>query len=221
MQQYRIYSFDLWLTLIRSNPVFKDARADYIFGHHNPKNIPLYQIKDIIRRVDLSCNHANEVCGRNISHREMYSMVLYQMLYTDHTTAVIDKLCARVEELFLLFPPQIYSDDTIPTLKALNKNGGRLALLSNTGFIPGITLTKWMKTTELADILRFCFYSDQIGYSKPDINAFKRVKSVVGSYDKACHIGDNPVADYAGAIHAGFDAVLINSNDKTIKDLLL
>lgn len=219
MQQYESYSFDLWLTLIRSNPAFKQARAQYLFEQHNPKRLLVSQIADIIRRVDLSCNHANEVCGRNISHREMYSMVLYQMLYTDHTAAVIDKLCDDVEQLFLTYPPQVYSDDTIQTLRTLKYDGRRILLLSNTGFIPGATISKWMQTTDFASIFNWRYYSDEIGYSKPNPKAFNELKYVgMGSL---CHVGDNPVADYAGAIHAGFDAFLINSNDKTIKDLLL
>lgn len=218
MQQYENYSFDLWLTLIRSNMLFKVSRAQYIYEQHNPKRLPLHQITDIIRRVDLSCNHANEVCGRNISHREMYSMVLYQIAYTNHTAAVIDKLCDDVEQLFLKYPPEIYSEDTIQTLRTLKYDGRRIWLLSNTGFISGATISKWMQTTDLAYIFNHCYYSDEIGYSKPNRNAFDKLKYV--GMNNLCHVGDNPVADYAGAIHAGFDAFLINSNDKTIKDLI-
>src|SRR5690348_14119191 len=35
------YSFDLWLTLIRSNPAFKRERAQYFFHHHNGKAKPV------------------------------------------------------------------------------------------------------------------------------------------------------------------------------------
>ena len=29
------YSFDLWLTLIKSNPLFKPARIEYFFENYN------------------------------------------------------------------------------------------------------------------------------------------------------------------------------------------
>jgi len=36
MPYYRHYSFDLWLTLIKSNPGFKAERAHYFFENYNP-----------------------------------------------------------------------------------------------------------------------------------------------------------------------------------------
>jgi putative hydrolase of the HAD superfamily len=76
---YQHFSFDLWLTLIRSNPAFKEKRASYFHQHFNYHNQSLEGVKRVFRQVDIMCNLINEKTGKNIDADEMYLMVLSMM----------------------------------------------------------------------------------------------------------------------------------------------
>ena len=53
MKTYKHYSFDLWLTLIKSNPTFKKERALFFHKHLNAagksleENTPLFMFRRI------------------------------------------------------------------------------------------------------------------------------------------------------------------------------
>src|SRR5690242_9186347 len=87
---YQHFSFDLWLTLIRSNPAFKDKRAEYFHQHFNYSNMPLEGVKHTFRQVDIMCNLINEKTGKNIDADEMYLMVLSTMNDGDKAVWNID-----------------------------------------------------------------------------------------------------------------------------------
>ena len=64
MSRFRHYSFDLWLTLIKSNPAYKPERAGIFYRDYNSLNKSLEEIAAIFRQVDLMCNAINEKTGK-------------------------------------------------------------------------------------------------------------------------------------------------------------
>jgi putative hydrolase of the HAD superfamily len=228
MKRYKHYSFDLWLTLIKSNPEFKLQRAKYLYENYNPLNHTLEKVQSIIREVDIMCNHINEVTGKSIDAFEMYAMVLYKMGYGNKHVGIIEKIYDHTIELFYYYPPTLYDNNTLEILQELKKAGSTISLTSNTGFIKGEELIKIFRNLGVMDLLSFTLFSDECNISKPDMWIFRSMCAKayqlrgIGqiSYEDIIHIGDNPFADIKGAIAAGINAFQINSNDKTIKDLL-
>ena len=76
MQYYRHYSFDLWLTLIKSNPAFKTERTRIFFEDYNIAGKSIEEVAAAFRRVDLLGNAINERTGKNIDSDELYLMVI-------------------------------------------------------------------------------------------------------------------------------------------------
>jgi len=225
MNQYKHYSFDLWLTLIRSNPDFKQERAKIFHARYNPLNKSLAEVVTIFRNVDLMCNSINERTGKNIDADEMYLMVISNMNDYDPGFAAVDteELYREMERLLFNYMPHVYCGNTAGILNKLKEGDSTVSLLSNTGFIRGATLRKVLKALEIEQYMDFQLYSDEVRLSKPNKAFFqlmlgqvnRRYNGRIGPHE-IVHIGDNPVADIYGANQLGIKSVLINSNQQTI-----
>ncbi|WP_443946777.1 HAD family hydrolase [Pedobacter sp. AW1-32] len=229
MAFYKHYSFDLWLTLIKSNPSFKQERAAYFHQKFNPKNKPLEEVIIIFRRVDLMVNAINEKTGKNVDADEMYLMVISMMNdFEVHFQIDLPTLELEMEELLLNHMPLIYSDSTLETLSALKNNSiSTTNILSNTGFIRGKTLRKVVYHLGIDCFIDFQLYSDEVRMSKPNPGFFQLMLDGINrdihsdiKLSEILHVGDNPVADIGGAEAAGIHSLLINSNDLSILNLL-
>jgi putative hydrolase of the HAD superfamily len=231
MSYYQHYSFDLWLTLIKSNPGYKAERTRIFHRDFNPTNKSIEEVAKAFRQVDLMCNAVNESTGKNIDSDEMNLMVI--SLINDNQLNLNDidtgKLYTDMEVLVLSYPPVVYSPVTIEVLDHLKQKGGStISLLSNTGFIKGALLKKILVELKMDQYFDFQLYSDEAGMSKPNpaffylmlqhIKQINKGKDI--SLDKIIHIGDNPKADIEGATTAGIKSMLINSNKQSILNLI-
>ena len=214
------YSFDLWLTLIKSNPLFKPARVEYFFENYNFSKKNKIEIKKIFRKVDLMCNLINEKVGKNVDAMEMYLMVLYLLDEKDHGIDAIEmaELYQQMEELVLENTPILLNQNIRPTLIKIREQGATTSILSNTGFIKGTTLRKVLTKLKILDLFDFVIFSDEIDLSKPndkiyellynEVKVLKKSNSI--KKEKIVHIGDNYTADYLGAKDFGFNAVFVD-----------
>jgi len=228
LPEIKHYSFDLWLTLIRSHPDFKPERAKLFTLKYNPLGKSYDEVLAIFRHIDDLCNAINEKTGRNISSEEMYLMVLSDLTGSLDVIKSIDTaaLYAEVEELVLNYCPLLYDDtvfDFLATLKV--KTNATCSILSNTAFIKGSTLRKVLKKLEIYSFFDFQIYSDEQELSKPNpalfAIAFDEASKLHSTLLKMeiMHIGDNPIADLKGAQQFGFEATLIHSNDRKLVDI--
>ncbi|MVN90424.1 HAD family hydrolase [Mucilaginibacter aquatilis] len=227
MPHYKHYSFDLWLTLIKSNPLFKQRRSLYFYENYNSLQKTLSEVEAIFRQVDVMCNCINERTGKNIDADEMYLMVISQMhnnqinLHSINT----DELYQRMEALLFENLPKVYCDNTVAVLAAIKDSGASINILSNTGFIKGSTLRQILQQLGISQYIDFHLYSDELGISKPNPKFFQLMIDQAAILNTSItlkdivHIGDNPIADIAGAEAMGLNAILINSNQKSITSL--
>lgn len=223
MKRYKHYSFDLWLTLIRSNPEFKHQRARVFYDRYNPLRKSFEEVVTIFRNIDLMCNSINERTGKNIDADEMYLMVISMLNDFDPTFAPVDLgvLYDQMEELVFAYMPQIYCENTAGLLCSL-KEQATVSLLSNTGFIKGSTLRKVLNALDIGRYFDFQLYSDEVRLSKPNLAFFQlMLDQLKGHHEEIhlsdiLHVGDNPVADILGADQIGIHSLLINSNQQPI-----
>lgn len=229
MRYYKHYSFDLWLTLIKSNPLFKLRRTEIFYRQFNPGKKSVEQVAEIFRQVDIMCNTINEKTGKNIDADEMYLMVI--SMISDFTIDLddinLEPLNRQMNELLFSHVPLLYSDETADTLAYLKQRQAcTISILSNTGFIKGSTLREVLKIIGINHFFDFQLYSDEAGFSKPNQNFFSLMFNKVRGLHKNCtandiiHIGDNYKADIEGATLAGMNYLLVNSNHISIKTLL-
>lgn len=229
MNIYQHYSFDLWLTLIKSNPLFKQERTQYFFNHLNHQHKTIEEVARIFRRVDLMCNAINEKTGGNIDAEEMYLMVISELNDGSLSFKDIDLagLYQEMEVLVLKYLPVVYCSETVNTLRKIKEvPGSTISLLSNTAFIKGSTLRLVLQQLELDQFFDFQLYSDETGMSKPNEKLFRMMLDTVAAHRKETiapkeiiHIGDNEQADIHGANVTGISTLLINANNQCISSL--
>ncbi|RYE23669.1 MAG: HAD family hydrolase [Sphingobacteriales bacterium] len=227
MVPYKHYSFDLWLTLIKSNPRFKKQRSIYFHQQFNSLSRPLEEVEHIFRQVDVMCNTINERTGKNIDADEMYLMVISQINRASFSLHDVDMnaLYQTMEVLLLENAPLLYCDNTANVLSHLKDKSAGLNILSNTGFIKGITLRKVLSMLGIIDHFDFQLYSDETGYSKPNKLFFDMMLQQANGLrnltpTEIIHVGDNSHADIGGAKTIGIHSLLINSNNTFITKLL-
>ncbi|GAB3742283.1 HAD family hydrolase [Spirosoma lituiforme] len=230
---YRHYSFDVWLTLIRSNPNFRRERTAYFDHYFNPLGRSLNQVDELIREVDLTCTRINELVGKNIDSLELV-LLMAQRLGTDLNQLTRERLIGVQQDLSQLFqeyPPQLIDKEIPLVLSTLRAKGITLSLLSNTGLIRGASLRQYWDKLGIGELFSFQLYSDEVGLSKPNPAFYAML------YQKArqlseyqfdslqsksiIHIGDNPVADEAGARAAQLSTFLIHPDKPKFRKLLL
>jgi putative hydrolase of the HAD superfamily len=228
MEKIRHVSFDLWMTLIRSNPSFKAKRAVLFRSFFSLDAYPQERVDAVLREVDVLVNNMNEMTGRNVHTFETYLLCLH-LLGTDIKKVPPDKLeefYSLSEVLFFENAPLHLYPETDQLLAALQEQGITSSLLSNTGFIQGRTLRKLMTIWGWDTHFSFQLYSDETGYSKPDAQMFNRLLDKAGALHtlllpaQVWHLGDNPLADVLGAQQVGISATLTDAVINPLNKLL-
>lgn len=213
--EYQHLSFDLWLTLIKSNPEFKNKR-NLLFKDFFEVDCTIEKVTEVVRYYDVLCNNINEKTGLNIDTFEIYYLIL-NALNVNISDIEIEKLSQFYKEtelLFMKFKPDLIYPRIQLLLNEIVEQEKTISVLSNTAFIKGVTLRKLISYYELENFFSFQIYSDETGFSKPNKEIFQLVYNQIESLKslekkEVLHIGDNKIADYNGAIEFGFDALLI------------
>ena len=215
-------SFDLWFTLIKSHPEFKERRAKFLQKEFNPFGYSAKKIMEIVQSVDKVSDRLNEINGKKVPAEWMYRRILHKLGYdpNDVKDDVCTKIKLKVNELFMTYPPDFLNGSVQPILQTLKDEGYRLNISSNTGFIEGTTIVATLKSLNIFEYFEFCIFSDEIRLSKPSPRFFEKVFEQT-SFEKweVLHVGDNFKADYEGAVNYGFKALHINNQQYTINDI--
>lgn len=217
LYKYRHISFDLWLTLIKSNPEFKDKR-NLLFKDFFCINKSIDEVAAVIRKFDVLTNSINEKVCCNFNTYEIYYLIL-DALGVDiekYSGNDLDAFYSKTEGLLMEYKPLLLSDDIPQTLALLHERGITMNILSNTAFIKGSSLRKILSHYGLTHYFTFQAYSDETGFSKPGIEMYQYayteiLKSSTIQKNEILHVGDNRISDYNGAKRFGFDAYLITN----------
>ncbi|MFN4365682.1 HAD family hydrolase [Chryseobacterium hispalense] len=208
------FSFDLWLTLIKSHPEFKVKRVELFSSFFDVKR-PIDEVAKIVKYYDDLCNSINEVIGENVDTFEIYLLILHAL---EVDIKQIDKVqlntfYQKSEDLFLEYKPVVIFENLHQFFDEIKNQGKTINILSNTGFIKGKTMRKFLMNENLDQYIDFHIYSDETNCSKPDPRIFQEVRNLLNNKDldsaQILHIGDNPIADYKGAKDFGFNAHLL------------
>ena len=208
------FSFDLWLTLIKSHPEFKTKRVELFSSFFDVKK-PIEEVSKVVKYYDDLCNSINEVIGGNVDTFEIYLLIL-SALNVDLkqlNKEILTDFYLRSEKLFLEYKPVVIFENLHDFFDEIKNQGKTINILSNTGFIKGRTMRKFLIEENLDQYIDFHIYSDEINYSKPNPLIFQEVRKLIKNQDltmdQILHIGDNPIADYKGAKDFGFNAHLL------------
>lgn len=208
------FSFDLWLTLIKSHPEFKAKRVELFSSFFNVEK-PIDEVAKAVKYYDDLCNNINEVIGGNVDTFEIYLLILNSLNVDikQLNQANLNEFYQKSEDLFLEYKPVVIFHELHNFFDEIKNQGKTINILSNTGFIKGKTMRKFLMNENLDQYIDFHIYSDEIKCSKPNPLVFQEVKNQIRNQElqmeQILHIGDNPIADYKGAKDFGFSAHLL------------
>ena len=215
LSQAKHFSFDLWLTLIASNPKFKPKR-DQLFKDFFSIEKSIEDVGKVLRQFDILANKISEITGVHFDANQIYCLALKELKVDIEkiSSEELNLFQYEVEHLFIQNKPMLIDPNIKNLFQKIRNQNKTMSLLSNTAFIKGKQLKNVLQDYDLSSYFEFQIYSDEIGFSKPnkevfdvlfkEINKIKTIKK-----NEIMHIGDNKIADYNGAIDYGFKAILI------------
>lgn len=167
--------------------------------------------------------HTPEVAHPDLSDAETWWEHVGTLLTRAYRAAGIrperaETLTRRARSAYLDHTRWRVFQDTVPMLASLQERGWRHIILSN--FVP--ELSQLVDRLGLAPHFDAVLTSAVVGYEKPHPEAFRLGLEAAGHPDEVWMIGDNPVADVAGAEAAGIRAILVRrqtANGRSSSDL--
>ncbi|WP_373707950.1 HAD family hydrolase [Kaistella sp.] len=215
ISKFSHFSFDLWLTIIRSNPEFKGKR-DRLLKEFFSLDQDLDEIRKEVRYYDLLFNRISEKTGFHIQREVAFLLILKTLGKNEEeiTTESLSTFFTEVDRLFLEYRPVLLWENIEEILIKIKDAGKTANVLSNTAFIHGQSLVKVLDDLGLSTYFSFMIFSDIEKVSKPNPKIFETVCRKVNEFQtvnksEILHIGDNIIADFEGAKNFGFEAKLI------------
>jgi len=206
-------SFDVWMTLLRSNPNFKPTRNQLIKSFFSLNN-SIEEINDVMIYYDRLFTKMNEITGKQLDWQEVILLVINHLGKDISTISapMFQTFYAEAEAIFWKYPPVLLYANLRETLSLAKQNRNiSFNILSNTGFIEGRTLSAYFAQQGLESCFDFQLYSDEIQLSKPNPLVFEAVFAAAQKIKplekkQILHVGDNLVADGNGASDFGFSS---------------
>lgn len=213
MQKIKTISFDLWNTLIKSNPEFKKER-NFIISKYC--NFDIETINSTFNNVKKDLDGIVEKFGISFTSEQAYAKVFNILNIDKNKFRIIKNAC---DMLFIEHLPLIISN-TENILDNLSKKY-ELVISSNTLFVSSAVLKTSLEHLRLDKYFHHMYFSDKLGVSKPHINFFKEVHiNSTSLINEILHVGDNTITDIAGASEYGFEiyefSKLYNNNINTL-----
>lgn len=226
-------SFDLWMTVIKSNPNFKPQLIALLSKELKQ---PHEYVELLLRNMKYYYIQLDEITGRHSDFIEQMHY-LYSHCNIRLTKEELEEksliVYSKIEEIFLNDPPSLFDEYTKDVLQTLKDKEVTTNILSNTGIIQGRTLTKALNLLKADDLFNELIYSDECGYAKPNEEIFKKIYKYWDDdsfykqnfldndiyEENILHIGDNIIAD-GGCVKCGMQYLQINSNSNNITKVL-
>ncbi len=196
-------SFDLWGTLITSNPSYKaqrNALLNEVFG----VNVSPEDLRTGKGMVD----EISEASGIQLTYAQTIAVMLGgQLKITDKK--LFDQNVNHFKKMNIALVkdhgPKLISDKILPLLEELKASGYRMNVLSNTSIIPGEMLRLNLGYLGIRDYFDYLFFSDEVGMAKPNLDLYSyMINTMQVHHSKIIHIGDNPNADNGASLIRSF-----------------
>lgn len=196
-------SFDLWGTLITSNPNYRDRRNKLLEEIFHVDLLP-----DELRRGKVMVDEISELTGRQLDYPQTVTLMLgLNTKWIDRERFLKNVELFRKENTLLVREDNpLFISPQIPfLLNTLKQCKISMSILSNTSIIPGSMLRDTLKILEIHDLFSFMIFSDEVGYAKPNKTVYRMLfENVIYKSNEIFHVGDNPYSDSGAGIVSSF-----------------
>lgn len=205
MKTIKFISFDMWGTLITSNPTFKNERAKHVSKISTRQDLTIDEINQVFNSVKKDADFTVEKFGIQFPIESLYKKIAFKLGIQD-----VNDLKRQCELLFLCNLPILISD-TKEILEKLKNDGYEMVISSNTLLIGGDTIFSALNQLNIGHYFSNMYFSDHLGVAKPNPMFYKHVQEH-SNYLKSeiIHVGDNLTTDIIGSKEYGFNNYQIN-----------
>jgi len=212
----KVVSLDLWDTIIEDDLNLEEKRGEIrinkLYEYLTPLNISKDKIKEAYEKMSewLFSTQKKSEKSINVSKQIYYIFKQFQMVPNG---PILEDIKMSYETAIFEVPPKLI-DNVEPFLEKLKKLNLKLCILSDSGRTPGWALKEILNRYKLLDYFDKVFFSDEIGFVKPNKNSFNRIiKEFKVEKEEVVHIGDNLEKDILGAKNFGINYIYF-SKDK-------
>lgn len=224
-------TFDLWGTLIKSNPGFNEAKVYYLKERYSlPHSANM--ILDKWDQVGRYFTEKDMATGKHSPLEDRLLALLDALDISPMLAGDIDGVYTCLHRFFLENPPEPFDLNTIEQLKLIvdkiKSKGGTVGMISNTGIIQSQTILEALDILKMHELFDFFVFSDSEGASKPNHVIYNKALKYIRNHEKKTdshggewlHVGDNMYADGVGAWDNGAKSLIINSTHACISCVL-
>lgn len=215
-------SFDLWGTLLKSNPEYRYAQAQYYkeFVQENLRQ-EVFDPASVLKAASTCADTMIGYLGIDINPLGYAGLALAeQIMLTDTAAELVHWLKQGFQEIAISNPPALIHADTIEILVELKEKGKTLSVGSNTGYIESKTMFRLLRKLGINHLFDFHVFSDTTYACKPRMKFFKSIRDQVGQIPAVIlHVGDTNTFDVYPAKEYGFQSFLVDK-DYPLENLL-
>ncbi|MFW9952007.1 MAG: HAD family hydrolase [Candidatus Thorarchaeota archaeon] len=204
-------TFDLWNTLFE-NISYSDERLSILFENliNINHNIQISTLRTLYNKYFSFINPD----FKSINHHHVYAKERITHLLNDLkinlSSIELNSLIKQLENVMLKNPPSLKSGvkETLITLSQKYK----LGIISDTGITPGRIIRIALNQYDLLNLFQITIFSDETGYYKPHIFAFKAaLDKLECKPEDSIHIGDLLETDIKGAKNFKMSTIWLRS----------
>lgn len=202
-------SFDIWQTLlVYKDKGFRQARNE-LFREALAPDMEAAQFSAQVHAEDKVADDIAETRDGDMLFNERVTRLAVSFGKAEPSAAVLTELYSRQAKLLEANLP-ILIEPELPTFLDRLSQKFELATVSNTGFLEGDVMRKTLGSLGIAQYFSQMVFSSEVGKAKPHPAIFQELMDQNGKQqNEILHIGDNPRADYYGALAVGMSAILI------------
>ncbi len=207
----KLISFDLWGTLLKSNPSFHDQRSKLVADALNHSDYD--QVALVMRKIDNQLDACSEKTGDDFDGTARLQAVVKELGYNpgDFSNTWFADLQEQINDAFLALTPSFTEENALGVLSDLKKMGMNIAILSNTGFIKGEIIKLALEKLGVLKHIDYTIFSNEVGFAKPHTKIFECLVNISRTNrNNIMHVGDNVTTDYYGARNYGIHSLLID-----------
>ncbi len=219
----KVVSFDIWGTLLRGNREATRPRLRLIV---DMLGVEVSDVETIVEAYRTSAKRFDDLSLQTGLDYDFVARVSGMLIdaglpvppMPPELVTRIQKAVGRMRSQ-LQYRPSLLEDDLLDTLASLRDGGYRIALLSNTGADDSNVMVPLLTELGIMQYVDVAVFSAHDGRAKPNPGLFYRLARDLGvSTGEVLHIGDNVVADFAGALNAGMQALVYTPKCRTTLD---
>jgi putative hydrolase of the HAD superfamily len=204
-----LISFDVWLTLIKSNSGYKQAQADLISRRFG---IAPEGFTELMKEEDRATDKETDQNGIQYGPVDRLNRIA-KRVGVHASSAMIEDLSDEIQDLFVDYPIRIMEPYLLESIDGIRDKGYQTALVSNTGFINGSHMRLALAEAGIIGRMDYAVFSNEVGVAKPNPKIYEAL-SIESSIElpNILHVGDNYKTDYIGPQEIGMQSVHLSGS---------